>query len=59
MAVSTWGRVTPLPRSEVSTSWTRRPYSMYGFVQLVKGSSSAVKRFILFTSKTSFTWDGI
>jgi hypothetical protein len=32
---------------------------MYGFVQLVKGSSSTTERFILFTSQASFTWDGI
>jgi len=32
---------------------------MYGLVQLVKGSSSTVKRFILFTRKASFTQDGI
>jgi len=31
---------------------------MYGSVQLVKGSST-VKRFNSFTSKASFTWDGI
>jgi hypothetical protein len=48
-----------LPQSEGSTSWTRRPYSMYGFVQIVKGSSSTVKRLILFTSKASFIQDGI
>jgi len=39
----TWGRFTPLSWSEGSTSWTRRSGSVYGFVQLNKGSPSAIK----------------